>query len=47
MVRRSRKPLDCLIASVLLRTGVTVVHRDHDFDIVAASLPNLRIRSLV
>lgn len=42
-----RKLLDCLIASVAVRTGATLVHRDRDFDVVAACLPDLRVRSLV
>lgn len=50
-VRRSgrtvRKLLNCLIASVAVRTGTTLIHRDCDFDLVAACLPDLRVRSLV
>jgi len=42
-----RKLLDCLIASVAVRTGATLVHRDRDFDLIAACLPDLRVRSLV
>jgi predicted nucleic acid-binding protein len=42
-----RKLLDCLIAAVALRTGATVVHRDRDFDVLAAALPDLRVRSLL
>lgn len=45
--RTVRKLLDCLIASVAVRTGATLVHRDHDFDVVATCLPDLRIRSFV
>ena len=50
-VRRSghtvRKTMDCLIAVVAARTGATLVHRDRDFDVLAAALPDLRVRSLV
>jgi predicted nucleic acid-binding protein len=50
-VRRSghtvRKTIDCLIAAVAVRTGATLVHRDRDFDLLAAALPDLRVRSLV
>jgi predicted nucleic acid-binding protein len=42
-----RKTMDCLIAMVAVRTGATLVHRDHDFDVLAAALPDLRVRSLV
>jgi predicted nucleic acid-binding protein len=42
-----RKTMNCLIAAVALRTGATLVHRDRDFDVLAAALPELRVRSLV
>jgi predicted nucleic acid-binding protein len=42
-----RKTMDCLIAAVAVRTGVTLVHRDRDFDLLAAALPDLRVRSLI
>jgi predicted nucleic acid-binding protein len=42
-----RKVVDCLIAVVAVRTGATLVHRDRDFDVLAAALPDLRVRSLV
>ncbi len=42
-----RKLLDCLIAAVAVRTGATVVHRDRDFDVLAAALVDLRVRSLL
>jgi predicted nucleic acid-binding protein len=42
-----RKTMDCLIAMVAVRTGATLVHRDRDFDVLAAALPDLRVRSLV
>lgn len=42
-----RKVLDCLIAVVAVRTGATLVHRDRDFEVLAAALPDLRTRSLV
>jgi predicted nucleic acid-binding protein len=35
------------IAAVAVRTGATLVHRDRDFDVLAAALPDLRVRSLV
>lgn len=41
-----RKLIDCLIAAVALRSGATLVHRHHDFDLLAAALPDLRVRSL-
>ena len=41
-----RKTMDCLIAVVAARTGATLVHRDRDFDVLAAALPDLRVRSL-
>ena len=42
-----RKMMDCLIAAVAARTGATLVHRDSDFDLLDAVLPDLRVRSLV
>jgi predicted nucleic acid-binding protein len=42
-----RKTMDCLIAAVAIRTGATLVHRDRDFDVLAAALRDLRVRSLV
>jgi predicted nucleic acid-binding protein len=42
-----RKTMDCLIAVVAMRAGATLVHRDRDFDLLAAALPDLRVRSLV
>lgn len=41
-----RKLLDCLIAVVALRTGATLVHCDHDFDLLDAALPDLHVRPL-
>lgn len=41
-----RKMLDCLIAVVAVRTGATLLHRDRDFDALAAALPDLRVRAL-
>jgi len=41
-----RKILDCLIAVVAVRTGAMLVHRDRDFDVLAAVLPDLRVHSL-
>lgn len=50
-VRRSgqavRKLLDCLTAAVAVRTGATLVHQDRDFDVIAACLPDLTVRSLL
>ncbi|MGH4006757.1 MAG: type II toxin-antitoxin system VapC family toxin [Pseudonocardiaceae bacterium] len=40
------KPIGCLIATVAARTGATLVHRDRDFDALASTLPDLRVRSL-
>jgi predicted nucleic acid-binding protein len=34
-----RKLLDCLIAAVALRCGATVLHRDHDFEVIARHTP--------
>ena len=31
-----RSPNDCLVAAVALRHGVPVLHRDHDFTVLAA-----------
>lgn len=45
--RTVRKLIDCLIASVAVRTGATLVHRDSDFDVLAACLPDLKVQSLV
>lgn len=42
-----RKLIDCLIAVVAVRTGAVLVHRDRDFDALAAVLPDLRVRSLL
>ena len=40
--RTVRKLIDCLIASVALRTDTLLVHRDRDFDALAELLPDLR-----
>lgn len=45
--RAVRAMLDCLIAAVAVRTGVTLVHRDRDFDLLASALPDLHVRPLV
>jgi predicted nucleic acid-binding protein len=42
-----RKLFDCLIATVVARTGATLVHRDRYFDALADALPDLRVRSLI
>lgn len=43
--RRSGHPvrsiIDCLIAAVAVRTGAALVHRDRDYDHLAAILPDL------
>ena len=41
-----RSTVDCLIAVVAARHGAVVVHRDRDFEVLAAVLPGLRTRSL-
>jgi predicted nucleic acid-binding protein len=41
-----RSMTDCLIAAVAARTGVPVLHRDRDFDHLAAAFSDLRTRSL-
>jgi predicted nucleic acid-binding protein len=40
-----RNTLDCLIAAVAIREGATVLHADHDFDVIARHTP-LRIESV-
>jgi predicted nucleic acid-binding protein len=37
-----RSMIDCLIAAVAIRTGVTLLHRDRDFDVLATIAPDLR-----
>ena len=34
-----RNPTDCLIAAVAMRHGATVLHRDHDFEVIARHTP--------
>jgi predicted nucleic acid-binding protein len=34
-----RKLTDCLIAAVAMRHGATVLHRDHDFEVLARHTP--------
>lgn len=41
-----RSLVDCLIAAVAVRTGAELVHRDADYDVLAATLADLRTRSL-
>jgi predicted nucleic acid-binding protein len=41
-----RSATDCLIAAVAARTGATVLHRDRDFEQLAAAVIDLRARSL-
>jgi hypothetical protein len=38
-----RSVVDCLIAAVAVRTGAALLHRDRDFDYLAACLSDLRI----
>ncbi len=45
--RTVRSTMDCLIAAIAIRTDAVLVHRDRDFDVLAAALPDLRVRSLV
>jgi predicted nucleic acid-binding protein len=42
-----RSMIDCLIAAVAIRTGITVLHRDRDFDVLAETAPRLRCWSTV
>lgn len=41
-----RRLADCLIAAIALRHGLEVVHRDSDFEVIAA-VTRLRTRSLL
>ena len=34
-----RKPTDCLIAVVAIRHGAALLHRDHDFEVLARHTP--------
>jgi predicted nucleic acid-binding protein len=34
-----RKPTDCLIAAVAMRHGAALLHRDHDFEVLARHTP--------
>jgi predicted nucleic acid-binding protein len=34
-----RNLTDCLIAAVAVRTGATLLHRDHDFEVIARHTP--------
>ncbi|WP_086829020.1 PIN domain nuclease [Allokutzneria sp. NRRL B-24872] len=49
-VRRSghtvRSAVDCLIASVALRNDVVLMHKDADYERIAAVAPNLRTQML-
>jgi hypothetical protein len=42
-----RRMIDCLIASIAIRTGTVVLHQDTDFDVLARHTPLLidRVRS--
>jgi predicted nucleic acid-binding protein len=42
-----RSLFDCVIASVALRRGAELVHKDIDFDRIAAVAPDLKVRSLL
>jgi len=44
--RTIRRTNDCLTAALAARTGATLVHRDADFDIIAASIA-VKTRRLV
>lgn len=39
-----RKPFDCLIAAVAIRSNATLVHYDRDFDQLAEVFPRLRVQ---
>lgn len=41
-----RSLFDCVIASVALRRGAELVHKDVDFDRIAAVTPELQVRSV-
>lgn len=41
-----RRPPDCLIAAVAVRTGAVLLNRDRDFDELTRVLPDLRTSSL-
>jgi len=41
-----RSLFDCVIASVALRRGAELVHKDKDFDRIAAVAPDLRVWSV-
>lgn len=41
-----RSSVDTLIAAVALRRNAVLVHKDHDFDRIAAVAPNLRTEAL-
>lgn len=41
--RTVRSSLGCLVASVAIRRGAQVVHRDVDFELLAAVAPDLRV----
>jgi predicted nucleic acid-binding protein len=45
--RRMRGLMDCVIAAVAIRTGATLVHRDKDFEVLAAIAADLRTLSTV
>lgn len=44
--RTVRKLHDCLIAATAIRTGMTLVHRDADFEVIA-SISDLTTRSFI
>jgi predicted nucleic acid-binding protein len=41
-----RSLVDCVIASVALRRAAVLVHKDIDFDRIAAVAPDLMVRSV-
>lgn len=45
--RTVRSLFDCVIASVALRRSAELVHKDKDFDRIAAVTPDLRVRSVL
>lgn len=44
--RTVRSPIDCCIAQLALESRVLLLHRDHDFEVIADDRPALRQRFL-
>jgi predicted nucleic acid-binding protein len=42
-----RSMVDCLIAAVAIRTNTVILHRDRDFEVLAAIAPDLRCESTI